>query len=321
MDSPHRSSPSRQPELRYVAVGGAASAQGGARRLACWEWACADPASRHLVICVHGLSRQGRDFDTLARSLTAFARVVAVDVAGRGHSDWLADPMQYQVPTYVVDLMELLQELRSGQSDCIVDWVGTSMGGLIGMAVAAQPAARLRRLVLNDVGPVIQWSALQRIADYLGRDPVFPTQAETFRYLASISTGFGVHSEAEWIALNEAMLRPRAGGYGLHYDPAIARPLQALLGAADPAAVPALLRQNEQQLWQIYDAITSETLVLRGADSDLLSETTALEMTRRGPAARVVTFQGVGHAPTLMAAEQVGAVCAFLQSPLGSPVA
>lgn len=313
MDAPHTHPRLQQPELRFLAVGGPAPRQGATRRMAYWNWPCDDPSSRRVVICVHGLSRQGRDFDTLARRLSSFARVIAVDVAGRGHSDWLADPMLYQVPTYVADLMALLSAVQEEQSDLAVDWVGTSMGGLIGMAVAAQPAAGLRHLVLNDVGPVIQWTALQRIGDYLGKDPVFASRAEAFSYLASISTGFGAHTEQDWATLNEAMLRERAGGYGLHYDPAIAKPLQALLGMTDQAALQTMLRSSEEQLWQIYDTISCNTLLLRGAESDLLTVETAQAMTQRGPSAHLVTFQAVGHAPTLMAAEQVDAIHDFLK--------
>jgi pimeloyl-ACP methyl ester carboxylesterase len=177
------------PQLQHLTVGGAAAASGQPRRLAWWDWSCEAADDAGVVLCVHGLSRQGLDFDTLAQSLRQRSRVIAVDVAGRGHSDWLADPMAYQIPTYAADLAALVANLRAGKPDLQIDWVGTSMGGLIGMALAAQPQLGLRRLVLNDVGPVIQWEALQRIGTYLGQNPSFDSEQAAVAYLASISTG------------------------------------------------------------------------------------------------------------------------------------
>lgn len=301
------------PQRHFLPVDGPAARGGAARRMAYWDWP-AQPGSngRHVVICVHGLSRQGRDFDALAGALTQHARVLAVDVAGRGESDWLEDPMAYQLGTYAADLARLVQAVRTEQADAVIDWVGTSMGGLIGMAVAAQPALGVRRLVLNDVGPVIQFEALQRIGTYLGQDPLFASEEQAVTYLASISTGFGPHTAAQWLALSRPMLRAREGGWGLHYDPAIAVPFRALAGAPDQAAARQGIRDGEAALWGLYDAIRSPTLLLRGADSDLLTPETAAEMGRRGPQARCVEFVGVGHAPTLVAVDQIAVVQAFL---------
>jgi pimeloyl-ACP methyl ester carboxylesterase len=283
--------------------------------MAYWDWPSLDDQSKHTVVCVHGLSRQGRDFDTLARALQPTSRVVAVDVAGRGHSDWLADPMAYQVPTYAADLATLVLALRAESPGTTLDWVGTSMGGLIGLAIAAQPALAPRRLVLNDVGPAIQWAALQRIGTYLGKDPRFENEQAACDYLASISAGFGPHTAAQWHALCMPMLRHHEGKWHLHYDPAIAQPLLALLNSGDEEGALRSVKEGENALWQLYDAITSETLLLRGAESDLLSRETALLMSRRGPKAKCVEFAGVGHAPTLIAEEQVNAVQRFLLSP------
>lgn len=304
-----------EPALQHITVEGAAARDGTPRRMAYWNWPCADAASHHVVVCVHGLSRQGRDFDTLARALQPRSRVIAVDVAGRGHSDWLADPMQYQVPTYVADMARLLAALRQADPDVQIDWVGTSMGGLIGMAVAAQPTFAPRRLVLNDVGPSVQWDALVRIGSYLGLAPSFDTEQAAIDYLAGISRGFGPHTPAQWRALNLPMLRVREARYWLHYDPAIAIPLRALLDGADHQAMQQAVRDGEAALWDLYDAIACPTLLLRGEQSDLLSPATVQAMAGRGPRPRCIGFAGVGHAPTLMADEQVNAVREFLWTP------
>jgi pimeloyl-ACP methyl ester carboxylesterase len=304
----------QEPNLQYLPVTGPAARTGEPRRMAYWDWASASGDHRHVVVCVHGLSRQGRDFDTLARALVGRCRVIAVDVTGRGHSDWLADPMAYQVPTYAADLAALLMHVRAANPKAVIDWVGTSMGGLIGMAIAAQPALAPRRLVLNDVGPAIQWEALQRISAYLGQNPSFDSEQAALDYLASISTGFGPHTPAQWRALSLPLLRERDGRWWLHYDPAIAMPVKALTGMADEAQARQIARDGEATLWQLYDAITAPTLLLRGGQSDLLSEATAAEMERRGPRARCVVFDGVGHAPTLVADDQVAAVRDFLWS-------
>jgi pimeloyl-ACP methyl ester carboxylesterase len=304
----------QQPQRHFLPVNGPAARTGGQRRMAYWDWSAqtGQHASR-VVICVHGLSRQGRDFDALAQALSARARVVAVDVAGRGESDWLQDPMAYQVPTYAADLAALVMHLRAEQPGVPIDWVGTSMGGLIGMTVAAQPALGLRRLVINDVGPVIEWSALQRISSYVGQDPAFPTEQAAVDYLATISSGFGPHTPEQWLALSRPMLRERDGAWRLHYDPAIGLPFKALTSLAPEPAAQAV-RDGEAALWGLYDAIQAQTLLLRGADSDLLSRETAAEMGRRGPRARCVEFAGVGHAPTLVAVDQIAVVQAFLDA-------
>jgi pimeloyl-ACP methyl ester carboxylesterase len=298
------------PKLNYVSCPDAA----GSHRMAFWQWG--DESAPHAVVCVHGLSRQGRDFDTLAQALVARSpqplRIVCPDVVGRGRSDWLADPMGYAIPTYVGDMLQMLQALHASAPVTTLDWVGTSMGGLIGMGIAGTPGlplpAPLHRLVLNDVGPVIQWSALQRIGTYLGQTGRFESVQQAADAMRAISQGFGPHTPEQWLALSQPMVKPLpAGGFTLHYDPAIAVPFRTL----DEQAAAA----GQAALWQAYDAIRARTLLLRGAQSDLLSRETADEMARRGPKPRVVEFEGVGHAPTLIAPEQVEAVCAFLLAP------
>jgi pimeloyl-ACP methyl ester carboxylesterase len=284
-----------EPRLRSVqCLAGAAL-----HRMAYWEWG--DPANRRVLVCVHGLSRQGRDFDTLARAMQGEYRVVCPDVAGRGRSERLADPMLYQIPQYVADMVTLLARLDPEQ----LDWVGTSMGGLIGLGVAALRGSPLRRLVLNDVGPSIEPGALARIGEYLG-DPVrWSTLEEAADAMRVISATFGPHTREQWLELSRPMVvDDGAGGLKLHYDPAIAEPLRRL--------TPAIAAAGEAALWAAWDALRCPTLLLRGADSDLLSRATAQAMTQRGPRARLVEFTGVGHAPTLVAPDQVAAVREFL---------
>lgn len=297
------------PTLNYVSCPDTA----GSHRMAYWLWG--DERAPHLVVCAHGLSRQGRDFDTLARELLARSRqplrIACPDVVGRGRSDWLADPMGYGIPTYAADMLQLVGALHAAAPVRTFDWVGTSMGGLIGMTLAGAPKLPLpvpvRRLVLNDVGPVIQWSALQRIGTYLGQTGRFDSVQQAADAMWQVSQGFGAHTPEQWLELSQAMVRPRdAGGFTLHYDPSIAVPFRAL----DERAAAA----GQAALWQLYDNIRARTLLLRGAESDLLSHQTAQAMMERGPKPRLVEFAGVGHAPTLMAPDQVEAVASFLLS-------
>ena len=289
--------------------------------MAFWQWG--DATSEHVVVCVHGLSRQGRDFDVLAMALCEGAarqgrtiRVVCPDVAGRGESDWLKDPIGYQVPAYADDMLALLAHLQAQAPVRKLDWVGTSMGGLIGIVVCGSESSRsseggvpaVRRLVLNDVGPAIEWQAIVRIGTYLGRAGHFQSVEDAADAMLAISAGFGPHTPAQWLALSRPMVRPVDGKAGsplrLHYDPGIAGPFKL--------ATEESTRQGEAVLWQLYDQISARTLLLRGEDSDLLSRETARAMTLRGPRAKLVEFAGVGHAPTIVAPDQVSTVTDFL---------
>lgn len=264
-----------------------------------------DPANPRVVVCVHGLTRQGRDFDVLAQALAGRARVVCPDVVGRGDSDWLRDAAGYQLATYAADMVTLLARLDVEQ----VDWVGTSMGGLIGMLLAslrtADGRSLVRRLVLNDVGPALHAGAIARIGSYLGKGGPFANLDEGAAYLQTISAGFGPHTEDAWRTLSAPQFKPTDDGrLRLHYDPELAAPFRA--------ATPAMAVAGEAILWQRYDAITCPTLLIRGAESDLLTAATAQAMTKRGPRPRLVELPGVGHAPTLLAPEQVALVRDFL---------
>lgn len=277
----------------------------GLHRMAYWQWG--DAANPKVLVCVHGLTRQGRDFDALARSLCGDYRVVCPDVVGRGRSDWLADPAGYAVPGYVADMVSLLARLDAE----VVDWVGTSMGGLIGLGLASLDGAPVRKLVLNDVGPVIEAAALQRIGSYVGQSGFWRTLDEAADALAALSQGFGPHSRAQWLALTAPQLKPatRDGveGFTTRVDPGIAVPFRGI--------TPELAKAGEAMLWQAYDRLRCQTLLLRGAQSDLLSAETARAMTQRGPRAQLHEFPGVGHAPTLVHDDQIEVLRRFLLSP------
>jgi pimeloyl-ACP methyl ester carboxylesterase len=267
----------------------------GLHRLSYLEWG--DPRNRDALICVHGLTRSSRDFDELARALCGRFRVVCPDLAGRGDSDRLADPKLYVVPQYLADMVTLIARLDVE----LVSWVGTSLGGLVGMALAAQTGTPVKKLVMNDAGPLVSKVALQRIGRYLGKTPAFASIEEAERYVRDIAAPFGPHSDAQWRFLTETWVRKLPDGtYRSHYDPRMAE--------AYAAGAP----EKDLDLWPIYDAVRCPTLVLRGEHSDLLSRDTAGEMTRRGPKATVAEIRGVGHAPTLLHADQIAIVRDFL---------
>jgi pimeloyl-ACP methyl ester carboxylesterase len=290
--------PSTEPRLKSVSC----LASGGLHRMAYWEWGERD--NPRVLVCVHGLSRQGRDFDSLARDLSVDYRVVCPDVVGRGRSSWLADPMGYTIPAYAGDMLALIGALQA----TTVDWVGTSMGGLIGIGVASVEPCPIRRLVLNDVGPTIEPAALQRIGAYLGAPARWGSLDEAADALWQISQGFGVHTREQWLALTRPQLKDDGqGGLVPHYDPAIAVPFRAI--------TPELAAAGEAALWQTWDRLRCPTLLLRGAQSDLLSHATAQAMTRRGPPVRLHEFEGVGHAPMLVQPEQRAVVREFLLAP------
>jgi pimeloyl-ACP methyl ester carboxylesterase len=296
-----------EPTLNYVSCPDAA----GGHRMAYWQWGAPDAA--HVVVCVHGLTRQGRDFDVLAQALVERAggklRVVCPDVVGRGKSDWLADPMAYQLPTYVADMLALLGQLNAQAKVEALDWVGTSMGGLIGMGLAGTPnlplPAPVRRMVLNDVGPVVEWQSIQRIQGYIGQTGRFDSVQQAADAMWAISKTFGPHTPEQWLALSRPMVKQLPdGAFTLHYDPKLGESVRAITQEA--------AGQGTAALWQAYDNIKARVLVTRGAESDLLAKETAVAMTQRGPRASLVEFPGVGHAPTFVQDNQVEAVALFL---------
>ncbi len=276
----------------------------GFHHMAYVEWG--DPKNPRVLVCVHGLTRCGRDFDFLAHALAADYRVVCPDVVGRGMSDWLRAPMYYAIPQYAADMVALIARLDVES----VDWLGTSMGGMIGMALAAQPPADIApiaRLILNDVGPVIAASALARIGEYLASPPDFASIAEAENYIRTIAAPFGNLTDEQWRQLTERVVKTTPDGrIALRYDPGIA---QSFIAAAAVQG-----EGKDVELWPLYDAIRCPTLVIRGENSDLLSRETVGAMQERGPRARAVELPGVGHAPMFMTDGQVAVVRDFLLS-------
>jgi pimeloyl-ACP methyl ester carboxylesterase len=284
------------------------SSPAGLHRMAYKEWG--DPANPRVLVCVHGVTRVADDFDALAANLSDHYRVVCPDVAGRGRSERLRDPGLYVLPQYVADMVTLIARVTADSEEEAVHWVGTSMGGLIGMILASLEGSPIRRLVLNDIGPVLDPGALARIGEYIGQDVRFPSFEEGARFVKDVSASFGPHSDEEWRKLaSDVLVQEPGGAWVRHYDLGLARPFGAI--------TPERAKQDEGALWGAFDAIRCPTLLIRGELSDLLSRATAEEMTRRGPKAELAEIPGVGHAPTLMHAHQIAIVRNFLLSDKG----
>ncbi len=266
------------------------------RRLAYTEFG--DSSNPNVLVCVHGVSRLGRDFDVIAENLSDTYRVVCPDMAGRGDSDWLENAENYSYPLYLADIAALLERIGADK----VHWIGTSMGGLIGMMLAAQKDNPISRLVINDIGAVVPAASMKRIGTYLGTERTFADTKEGEAYLRDVHASFGPLNDSEWAHLAKYGLRPVGDGserVRLHYDPKIAAPFKA---GSDEDIV----------LWKLWDRITCPVLVLHGAESDLLLSDTAAEMATRGPKADVRTLEGIGHAPALMADDQIAMVRSWL---------
>jgi pimeloyl-ACP methyl ester carboxylesterase len=280
------------------------------------EWG--DPQAERVVICVHGLSRNGRDFDALAQALQSEFNVVCPDVVGRGKSDWLDAKEDYSYPQYCADMTNLIARVMArpapgrilgrlasalagrGSGRKRLYWVGTSMGGIIGMLLASRAKTPIAKLVLNDVGTLIPRAALERIGQYVGKDPRFKTLEELEAMVRQVLAPFGALTDAQWRHLAVTGAKQHAdGSWGMCYDPGIGLPFQKWLLA-------------DVDLWQYWDPIACPTLLLRGAQSDLLPKDTAVAMTRRGPRPRLVEFDDIGHAPALMADDQIKVVRDFL---------
>jgi len=275
----------------------------GLHRMSYKEWG--DESNPNVLVCVHGVTRVADDFDNMARALASDYRVIAPDIVGRGRSDWLKNPQLYRIPQYVSDIVTLLARVLPDAESQKVDWFGTSMGGLIGMGLASLPGNPIRKLVLNDIGPVLAPVAMQRIGDYIGQDLRFETFEAGAKFIRDVSLSFGEHTEAEWHKLATDVLRQDKDGKWIrHYDMGLALPFRS--------ATPESADADQAMLWAAYDAITCPTLLVRGAESDLLSPETARLMTERGPKAKLVEIPNVGHAPTFIHDDQIAIAKKFL---------
>ena len=263
------------------------------------EWG--DPDNPAVLVCVHGVTRISDDFDHLAAALSDRYRVICPDVVGRGRSSWLANPQFYQLPQYVSDMVTLVARLDVPQ----VDWFGTSMGALIGMGLASLAESPVRKMVMIDVGPTLNYPALARIGEYIALEVRFADFDAGVEYIRTISAPFGPHTDEEWRKLAGDVLRQQPDGQWIrHYDPAISKAFESM--TAESA------QQGEAAMWAAYDKIRCPVLLVRGSESDLLTPETAAQMTQRGPRAELVEFAGIGHAPTFMHDDQIALARRFL---------
>jgi pimeloyl-ACP methyl ester carboxylesterase len=275
------------PRQRYVQC----LSPAGLHRVAYTEWG--DPHNPRVIVCVHGLTRSGRDFDRFAAAMAATHRVVCPDVVGRGLSSWLENPNFYAVPQYVADMVTLIARLEVET----VDWFGTSMGGLIGMGLAGLKDSPIHKLLVNDVGPHIEPDALTRIGTYLGKAPRFATLQEGIEHAALLAESFGPLTPDEWREINTPLLHERDGAWQFRYDPRIGQPFAAM--------TPEIAAAGEAALWKSFAAIAGPVLVVRGAQSDLLSHETVAKMVEVGHNVSSVEIDGVGHAPAFLTPDQI----------------
>lgn len=273
---------------------------GGTHKLAFYEWGSpyAPP-----VICVHGLTRNGRDFDYLARALTEHYRVIAIDVPGRGRSEHLRDIRWYENGTYMQDVLALAERMNLER----FDWIGTSMGGIIGMMMASLVPEKITRLVLNDVGALLPKAGLVRIADYVGKQPVFDSMDVAIQYIQRIMAPFGIKEDTHWAHVFEhSFTRLDDSRVAFAYDPGI--------GDAFRLAASEMEKLEDISLWMLWESIECPTLILRGAESDILTHEVAQEMCAKHPDATLVEFEGIGHAPTLMEDGQIKIITDWLEA-------
>ncbi len=274
------------------------------RHIAFTEWG--DPDNPHVIICIHGLTRNCRDFDFFAQAMQADCRIFCVDIVGRGQSDWLNHAHDYENnQIYLSDAITLMTHIRNQTSSekIKLDWIGISLGGLIGMLLATQSALPIpiNRLVISDIGPLVPITAMRRMADYVGKDPRFKTFAEFDTYIRQIARSFGSFTEAQWQHLAQHSMRKYPDGtVGFRYDPRIS------ISFKDKRL------QQDVDLWEYWDRVHIPTLVLRGIESDVLSVDTAKKMQQRGPKATIVELPGIGHAPILFDQKQITIVKNFL---------
>ncbi|MBI1889075.1 MAG: alpha/beta hydrolase [Burkholderiales bacterium] len=265
----------------------------GFHRLAYTEWG--DPANREIVVCAHGLTLNSRYFDWFAKACEDHYRVICPDVVGRGKSDWV-EFQHYWYDQYIPDAAALLARVAGTDK---VNWVGTSMGGLIGIEIASKKDHPIKRLVLNDVGPFVPKEGLQGIANYIGKDERFKNHDEVEAHLRKLYPKFGDLTDVQWRHLARVgSLLTEDGDLRLAYDPDIRLNFAKVTG--------------DFEVWDLWEKIDIPVLILRGSESGILTQETLDEMLRRNPNASCHVFEGIGHAPPLMAGDQIDIVLDFL---------
>ncbi len=273
-----------------------AAAPKSAHEVSYTEWGS---HNENVLVCVHGLTRNGRDFDELAKALSASYRVICPDMPGRGKSGWLDDHDLYNNNYYVQVIIQFLGSIGVKK----VDWVGTSMGGIMGMIAAAVYPGLIGRMVLNDVGAMIPVSGMRRIASYVKDEVKFGDASAAQKRFREIFAPFKIEKEEHWQHLFEHGLREVEGGYSFNHDPAIGKPFQ--------------MPDNDYQevdMWRLWEAVNVPTLLVRGEKSDILPREVAGKMAEK-PGVEFVEFAGYGHVPPLMNEEQIGVVKDFLLKP------
>ncbi|WP_136681360.1 alpha/beta hydrolase [Neptunomonas sp. XY-337] len=268
----------------------------GFHRIAYREWGSQD--NERVLVCVHGLARNGRDFDEIAKVLSREYRVICPDMVGRGESDWLpsAAAAHYAIPQYVSDMTALLARLNVTS----VDWLGTSMGGIIGMAMAALPQSPIRKLILNDIGAFVSKEALAHIGDYLV-PKYFADLSEAKAFMQQTYPGLSKISAQSWDTLVQYGFRETEQGWTQHYDPTI--------GDITRAAA-----SEDVDLWAIWRAIQCPQLLIWGDQSDVLTEPTVTQMCNENPQLDLYRVAGVPHVPSLMETDQISHVCEWLRT-------
>lgn len=268
----------------------------GTHRIAWLEWG--DSTNPRVIMCVHGLTRNAHDFDYLAQALSAEYRLIVPDMPGRGDSEWLKDTANYNYVSYMMDCLALLEHLNVQT----VDWIGTSMGGIIGMMIAVLHPGLIQKLVLNDIGSVVPKTGLERIVAYVSQAPQhFASRPEAEKQLRLMAASFGLKQEAHWEHLFRHSIKERPDGtHHFAFDPNILEPVRQQTDNYQTI--------SDIDLSEFWQAINIPALLIRGGNSDILTQEIADKMCASHTGCRLLTFPGIGHAPTLMEDEQIEAI-------------
>lgn len=266
-----------------------------AHRIAYTEWG--KSSDNNIAVCIHGLTRNSRDFDVMAHYLSKNFRVICIDIVGRGKSEWFSSKEYYNYSTYIQDVLELIRSLNLRN----INIIGTSMGGIIGYSLAAEHPSLVKSLVLNDIGPFIPRDGLIRIAKYTAERPLFDTFDLAKNYFKDRLKSFGIEGEDNWTNITKNSTYLVNDKYDIAYDPGIATGMNI---APENIA--------DVDLWHIWNKVNCPMMIIRGEYSDILTEKTSDEMLKSKKNIHMLTIRGVGHAPALMNVEQVSKISDWL---------